>query len=38
MLNDLNVDEDSKWEDVKDRILEKGSLNITEEQAHAMFK
>lgn len=38
ILHDMNIDEDAKWEDVRNKILEKDSLNITEDQAHAMFK
>jgi hypothetical protein len=37
MLNDMGVDEDSKWDDVKDKILSKG-LHLSEDQAHTMFK
>jgi hypothetical protein len=38
IFNDIGVDEDSKWEDVRDKVLEKGTLHVSEEQAHTMFK
>jgi|688.fasta_scaffold1148140_1 hypothetical protein len=38
MLNDMGVDEDSKWDDVKEKILAKGTFHLSEDQAHTMFK